>query len=69
MGVFSGANLKDSLAENGRINYSTSFDNILVFELNKDAPPYETTTFADMPDLREDLVEQVLKLKDQKADV
>ena len=68
MGIFSGANKVDSLAEDGRINYSTSFDNILVFEMNKNAPPYETVTFADMPDLRQDLVEQVLKLKDQKPD-
>ena len=66
MGIFSGANKVDSLAEDGRVNYSTSYDNILVFEMNKDAPPYETLTFADMPDLRKDLVEQVLKLKEPK---
>ena len=40
MGVFSRANKQDSLAKDGRINYSTGFDNILVFELNKEAPPY-----------------------------
>ena len=68
MGIFSGANKVDSLAEDGRVNYSTSFDNILVFEMNKDAPPYETVTFADMPDLRQDLVEQVLRLKEKKPD-
>ena len=66
MGIFSGANKVDSLAEDGRVNYSTSYDNILVFEMNKDAPPYETLTFADMPDLRKDLVEQVLRLKEPK---
>ena len=68
MGIFSGANKVDSLAEDGRVNYSTSYDNILVFEMNKDAPPYETLTFADMLDLRKDLVEQVLRLKEQKPD-
>ena len=68
MGIFSGANKVDSLAEDGRVNYSTSYDNILVFEMNKDAPPYETLTFADMPDLRKDLVEQVLRLKEPKPD-
>ena len=57
MGIFSGANKEDNLAEDGRVKYSTSFDNILVFELNKDMPQYETLNFTEIPDLRKDVVE------------
>ena len=57
MGIFSGANKEEHLAKDGRINYSTSFDNILVFEMNKDKPQYETLNFNDIPDLKQDLVE------------
>ena len=57
MGVFSRANKEDNLTEDGRVKYSTSFDNILVFELNKDMPQYETLNFTEIPDLRKDVVE------------
>ena len=36
--------------------------------MNKEAPTYKTVTFADMPDLRKDLVEQVLKFKEKKPE-
>ena len=52
MSIFSGANMQDNLAEKGRVNYSTSFDNILVFEMNKDMPKYETIDFNDIPNLK-----------------
>ena len=69
VGTFSGANKVDSLAIEGRVNYGKNYDDILAFELSKAAPTYPTLKFADIPDMRKDLVEQVCVLRAADANV